>query len=240
MKFTSFVPLAFKINLISCLIIRAFKICSSSFSFNLELSFLKEHFLKNSFPPKLLDNTFKKVLHNVYNLGVPFHSAAKKQIYFSFQYLGFQSNCIKRQISALNKFYPQLNINVISTNHHTIGSYFKFQGVIPNSLASSVIYKYTCRQCSAAYIGETRKQVKVRICQHKGISPRTGRRTHDPPNSKIYSHSFEENHPIYEDDFKIIARCPEKQLRILESIFIHDFNSCLNDQQSSYDLNILG
>ena len=43
----------------------------------------------------------------------------------------------------------------------------------------------------------------------------TGRRTLDPPNSKIYSHSFEENHPIYEDDFKIIARCPEKHLRIL-------------------------
>ena len=79
MKFTSFVPRAFKINLISCLIIRAFKICSSSFSFNLELSFLKEHFLKNSFPPKLLDNTFKKVIHNVYNSGVPFHSAAKKK-----------------------------------------------------------------------------------------------------------------------------------------------------------------
>ena len=72
--------------------------------------------------------------------GVLFHSAAKKQIYFSFLYLGFQSNCIKRPISALNKFYPQLNINVISTNHHTIGSYFKFKDVILNSLASSVIY----------------------------------------------------------------------------------------------------
>ena len=56
----------------------------------------------------------------------------------------------------------------------------------------------------------------------------------------IVVHSFEENHPIYEDDFKIIARCPEKHLRILESIFIHDFKPCLNDQQSSYDLNILG
>ena len=37
-----------------------------------------------------------------------------------------------------------------------------------------------------------------------------GWRTLDPPNSKIYNHSFEENHPIYEEDFKIIARCPEK------------------------------
>ena len=89
-----------------------------------------------------------------------------------------------------------------------------------------------------------RKQVKVRICQHYllpvFISPRTGKRTLDPPNSKIYSHSFEENYQIYEEDFKIIARCPEKHLRILESIFIHDFKPCLNDQKSSYDVNILG
>ena len=77
-------------------------------------------------------------------------------------------------MSALNKFYPQLNINVISTNHHSIGSYFKFKDIIPNLLASSVIYKYTCRQSSAAFIGETKNQVKVRICQHKDISPRTG------------------------------------------------------------------
>ena len=90
------------------------------------------------------------------------------------------------------------------------------------------------------YIGETRKQVKVRICQHKSISTKTGRRTLDTPNSKIYSHSFEENHPIHEEDFKIIALCPEKNLRVLESIFIHDFKPCPNDQQSSYDLNILG
>ena len=132
------------------------------------------------------------------------HSVAKKQIYFSFPYLGLLSNCIKRQISAQNKFMPlQLNINVISTNYHTIGSFFKFKDVISNSLASFIIYKYSCRQCSAAYFGETRKQLKVKICQHKGISPRTDGRTLDPPNSKIYSHSFEENHPIYED-FKII------------------------------------
>ena len=114
------------------------------------------------------------------------------------------SNLITAKFYPHYKFYPQLKINVISTNHHTIGSYFKFKDVIPKSLASSVIYKYTCRQCSAVYIGETRKQVKVRICHHKGISPRTGRRTLDPPNSKIYSHSFEENHPIYEDDCKDI------------------------------------
>ena len=89
-------------------------------------------------------------------------------------------------------------------------------------------------------IVETRKQLKVIICQQKCISPRTSRHTLDPPNSKmIYSHSFEENHLVYEDDFKIVARSPEKHLRLLESISIHDFKPCLYDQHSCY-LNILG
>ena len=65
------------------------------FLFQFRTFFPKRTLLNKFLPPKLLDNTFKKVLHNVYNSGVPFHSAAKKQIYFSFPYLGFQSNCIK-------------------------------------------------------------------------------------------------------------------------------------------------
>ena len=39
---------------------------------------------------------------------------------------------------------------------------------------------------------------------------------------------------------KLLPGAQKKHLRILESIFIHDFKPCLNDQQSSYDLNILG
>ena len=55
----------------------------------------------------------------------------------------------------------------------------------------------------------------------------------------VNTNIFKKNFSSFQD-FKIIVRCPEKHLRILESIFIHDFKPCLNDQQSSYDLNILG
>ena len=42
MKFDSFVPHLFKTNLISCLIKRAFKICSEETAFNAELSYLQK------------------------------------------------------------------------------------------------------------------------------------------------------------------------------------------------------
>ena len=33
-----------------------------------------------------------------------------------------------------------------------------------------LVYKIPCRECSAAYIGQTRNSIKTRINQHKGIS----------------------------------------------------------------------
>ena len=46
MNFNSFIPKHFKYNLISCLIFRAFKICSSEMSFDRDLKFLRSLFSK--------------------------------------------------------------------------------------------------------------------------------------------------------------------------------------------------
>ena len=68
MKFDSFVPHQFKTNLISCLIKRAFKICSEETAFNAELSYLQKYFTQNNFPANFVSKMFKKILHNIYNL----------------------------------------------------------------------------------------------------------------------------------------------------------------------------
>ena len=66
------------------------------------------------------------------------------------------------------------------------GNYFKFKDTLPLSLVSSVISQYSCEQCSSTYIGLTRKQMKVRISNHKNISFRTGASLNTPENSKIF------------------------------------------------------
>ena len=62
MKFDSFLPYQFKFNLISCLIKRAFKICSEETAFNAELSYLQKYFTQNNFPANLFSNMFQKVI----------------------------------------------------------------------------------------------------------------------------------------------------------------------------------
>ena len=110
---------------------------------------------------------------------------------------------------------------------------------IPNSLSSSVVYINILPDSVMWHIGETRKQVKVRICQHKGISPRTGRRTSIPLIVNFILTPLKKTIPYMKMILKLLPGA-EKPLLVVESIFIQDFKLCLYDQQSSYDLYILG
>jgi hypothetical protein len=241
MNYSSFVPKSYKVNLIHCLIYRAFKICSDVKFFDAELKFLKNYFLSNLYPIRMVNSAFRKSLNKIYNPDVMVSNVKLKDIYVKFPYLGFQSNVMKRELgNFLSKFYPQIKINFIFNNSNTIGNLFKFKDILPSYLVSNVVYKFTCGTCSATYIGETSKQFKVRICQHRGVSFRTGNVLSDPENSKIFLHAVQQNHPISNDNFKILSKCSnEYDLKILESVYIHNHNPNLNEQDGSVPLHIL-
>ena len=97
----------------------------------------------------------------------------------------------------------------------------------------------SCSQCQSTYIGETQRHLISRICEHKGISPRTSMPFSNPPFSNIREHALSFDHPIKVDNFSVLARCPSHDLRLLESIFIHKFSPNLNNQASSFPLQIL-
>jgi hypothetical protein len=40
---------------------------------------------------------------------------------------------------------------------------------IATQFQKELVYKIPCKECSAAYIGQTRKSIKTRINQHKGL-----------------------------------------------------------------------
>ena len=98
---------------------------------------------------------------------------------------------------------------------------------------SSVVYLYSCGQCTSSYVGQSSKQLKVRVSQHKGCSFRTDS---NPGKSNILDHSLTANHPITIENFKILASCDRFDLRLLESFFIHKLKPSLNDQHISTDL----
>ena len=106
---------------------------------------------------------------------------------------------------------------------------FPFKDKIPYLCCSCVIYKYQCDQCSSSYIGETQEQIKYRIFQHKGVSCRTGNRLTCPPNSNIRQHALDSDHPIKLENFKLVNKSSKYEIKIVESILIHNFFFFLRD-----------
>ena len=92
---------------------------------------------------------------------------------------------------------------------------------------------------TSSYVGQTSKQLKVRVSQHKGCSFRTNNPLSNPEKSNILDHSLAANHPITIENFKILASCDRFDLRLLESLFIQKLKPSLNDQHSSTDLLIV-
>ena len=93
-------------------------------------------------------------------------------------------------------------------------------------------------QCSSSYIGQTVKQLKVRISQHKGRCFRTNNLLTCPENSKIWEHYLNSGHSIHDHNFKILDKPHNFDLRILESLWIHKLKPSLNDRSSSTELSI--
>ena len=159
----------------------------------------------------------------------------KQVIYFKLPFLDSHSFKLEKQLlSVINKYFPQINLKFIHVNNNTIGSFFQYKDRIPALLSSAVVYKYTCGQCSASYIGETLKQLHVRISQHKGISYRTNRPLSSPSHSSIREHAYDSDHPIKTEYFQLLSQSNQFDIKILESIYIHKHNPGLNDMSSSF------
>ena len=126
----------------------------------------------------------------------------------------------KRKLSALiTKFYPDVSIRFIITSSLTFQKIFSFKDKLPFTLVSSVIYQYSCGQCSATYIGETRKRIESESVTTQGYIFRTGNMLNSVQKSKILDHSLDSGHFTSENIFKILDSCQPFDLRILESIY---------------------
>ena len=241
MKYDSAISYTYKVNLIGCLFDRAFKICSSYHSLHIEIERLKKYFTQNGFPIKLIENQIRRKLDNVLNPKPKVQVANKKTIYASIPYI---SNFHNKQISdevrkLVCRFYPQLDAKIIFKNSFSICSFFRSKDLVPPMVGANLVYIYSCEQCNATYIGETSHHLKTRICEHLGVSSRTGNPTINPVHSSIRDHALESHHDLKIDNFKILFRTTPFNLRLAESIQINKLKPNLNNMQSSAPLQIL-
>ena len=111
----------------------------------------------------------------------------------------------------------------------TIGSLFRYKDQIPKSCCSGVVYKFCCSSCGESYIGSTNARLKTRVCQHLGISDRTGKMLTLPISSAVRDHLSQCDSPTSISNFDILDKAYANfDLRILESLHIFKLRPRLN------------
>ena len=126
-------------------------------------------FKKNQFPEGLINNVFNRYLNKVNNstaLPVDFKPPdGLCTFYFKLPYLTLY-NFTKRKLHTLVKRYCEnLEIKVVFSSYK-IKNLMNVKDLVPQSLRSSVIYKFNCAECNSVFVGETNRQLSTRLRGH--------------------------------------------------------------------------
>ena len=240
-NFHSFIPLAYKRSLVSCLLHRIFNLCSTNENFHAQLEVVRKLFNLNGFPSHMFDHLVRRFLDNMFDPKPTLYTVPKKMVYFCLPFTGSHSLQIRNQITRLcNAAYPHLNIRFVFRSSTRISSFFPFKDKVPKLMRFGVVYLFKCRCSSTSYVGQTTRHLHTRISEHLGISPITGKPSSSPVMSSIFSHLNSTGHSANFDDFEILSSCSDTcELMIHESLLMSKLKPSLNVQGSSIPLNLL-
>ena len=242
MNYLSFIPSSFKPNSILTLLHRCYCICSNRLLFDKEVEFLHKYYSTNQFPSSVFWRTVRKFIKRIHTTPAVSYDVPKDKQYMSLPFFGHSSYVVRNKLLSLFRIhFPQIEVKIVLSNKLTIGSFFRVKEHLPTSMCSNVIYQYKCDSgdCASSYIGSTERALRDRICEHIGVSYRTGGKLTDPKYSSIRAHSETCSHPINDQAFRIIGRCrKDENLRLLESVFIKHLKPNLNNTESAAPLHI--
>ena len=162
----------------------------------------------------------------------------KKPLYLVLHYMRKMSALVKSGLArSLHERLSFCNVRILFKTSNSLRNYFSFKDAVSEPLRSCQIYNFTCRSCNASYIGKTFRHMKVRISEHQGVSPRTGKHLKGNLSTSMRYRMLDRNHMVAWDDFKVLGREPNNWfLEIKESLFIKRDRPSLNKNIYSQEL----
>lgn len=154
------------------------------------------------------------------------HSEKRPSSYFTIPYIPTFSEQFKR----------------VLRNHDTGVSYFGLnklrnfvkvhKDIMPKDSCNNVVYKVSCNDCDASYVGQTGRQLKKRISEHRN---HIRRNTSQP--SVITNHRLEFGHDFNWEESEILDRESSLGKRLVsEMLFIKRQKNSLNLQSDTEGL----
>ena len=133
----------------------------------------------------------------------------KKQLIIILPYLRKMSQIVKTRLSTTKTKYMKFcKLSVISqtnNNNNWLRIYFHFKDFVPETLRSSLIYKFSCGSCTASCIGKTYGHFKIGVSEHKGVSPGTGKPINGTLLTSVRDHMLACDHKVIHEDFKFLG-----------------------------------
>ena len=101
----------------------------------------------------------------------------KRDVFVKLLLLGSTSFQIRKKLKKLLRDKLTFcSLKIVFTSPVRVKSFFSFKDKLPKMLLSGLVHKYKCSGCNATYYGKTKHHLKVRICEHLGISHITAKR----------------------------------------------------------------
>ena len=242
--YKSFMPDTYKKGLVYTLLHRAFVLCSSWAKFHEEVVFLKEIFMRNSYPCHFFDKCVKTFLDKMFITKKVYLTVPQKELSICLPFLGKQSLELKSKLIRFSsKYFPTCRIKVVFKCKNRLKNFLVFKDRIPLNVRSHLLYRYTCSGCNAIYIGKTKRHYLVRVFEHLGISMRTHKKftynANYKNNSAVLNHVNCQKCVGKEENFKIIGSATNDfHLLLKESLLINKQKPSLNTSDNSLPLSL--
>ena len=137
---------------------------------------------------------------------------------------------------TMNKHMKFCKLRVIFQTYNRLRNYFFFKDSVHETLWSNLIYKFSCRSCTASYIGKTYRHFNVRVSEHQGVSPRTGKPVKGTLSTSVRDCMLVCDHKVVHEDFKFLGNESNRYLLELKSLFIKRDRPSLNKNLYSQQL----
>lgn len=191
---------------------RASDLCSSPELFKKEVQYIRQVFLSNDYPQKVIDKVVKRFLDGKQAVVRPEH----KKINCVLPYVPKISENISRcwkKVCARHNF--QQNVAFAYKPIRKIAQNFP---MYEDCSTRECVYKINCSECNSSYIGETGRHLQTRFIEHNNIKT-----------SAIYQHVNSTKHSISFEDCEVLCRESSSALRkIRESMLIREQKPNLN------------
>ena len=221
-NYNSAQPYSHKINVANGIADRAIALSSPQFRPQ-AIQKAKECLKLNNFPHPSITNIFKKRTYKFYNLNsANLNSTKTKTRYIPIPY----TPTLSENISKILKKHEFTSAH---TNHHNLKHlYTKLKSKTPTLDNTHIVYKISCNNCPATYIGQTKQHLKDRLYQHEHYKTNK---------TAVTKHNEQTGHKFNFTDPKILAKETRLKPRlILETINIKKEKHAINDQLDSTNL----